>query len=205
MTDVAAEQATQAGPAADTAAPWSRMKGESGKAHAAFLIFRDLGPERTLGDVANQRRCHISLIRRWSAKWEWASRARAWDEAVNREAEATLRQQRKAAVERRGQDIERLEKLCRAFLNGLVRRDENGQLQLDERVKPRDAVGFYRLALEIERAVAATVEPEQAGDDEDDPTAGMSMGELRQLLDQVRKEIRKEHNDEPEIDSAAAS
>jgi len=203
MTNAAAEVA-QGPPAAGSAAPWDRHKGESGKAHAAFLIFRDLGPDRTLRDVARQRGCHISLVRRWSAKWEWTSRVRAWDEGVNREAEASLRQQRKAAVERRIQDIERLEKLCRAFLNGLVRRDESGQLQLDARVKPRDALDFYRLALDIERALPAASLPDGPDEeDEDDPTASMSAAELRQMLDQVRRQIAKEKADDPDTDATA--
>lgn len=202
MTNTAAETAVRAAPAAASAAAWDRRKGESGKAHAAFTVFRDLGPERTLREVAARRGCHISLIRRWSARWRWASRVLAWDEAVNREAEATLRQQRKAAIERRVQDIQRLEKLCRAFLNGLVRRDEDGQLQLDARVKPRDALDFYRLALDIERALPAASSPE-GPEEEDDPTASMSGAELGQLLEQVRKQIAKEKANDSDPDTAA--
>src|SRR5262245_12181395 len=81
------------------AAPWERWPGESAKAYAAFCLFRDLGPGRSL-DAASRSYHHPGLeaqqpprrrlprasgtIRRWAHRWSWLDRARAWDQETER-------------------------------------------------------------------------------------------------------------------------
>jgi hypothetical protein len=81
------------------AAPWDQQAGESAKAYAAFCLYRDLGPRRSL-DAAS-RRYHGSewerqgppggrlprasgTVRRWAQCWNWPARARAWDQESER-------------------------------------------------------------------------------------------------------------------------
>ena len=67
--------------------PWDRQKGETRKAFAAFLCYRDLGDARTLQQVAKTLTKSETLIRGWSAKWGWLDRVAAYEESVRAEAE----------------------------------------------------------------------------------------------------------------------
>lgn len=63
--------------------PWERQKGESRQAFQAFAIYRDMQPKRSIRTVAAQLDKSTSLIARWSSKWFWQLRCRAWDEQVD--------------------------------------------------------------------------------------------------------------------------
>jgi hypothetical protein len=69
-----------------------RLKGEPAKAFAAFCIFRDLGPRRSLREyIANKGGRHWP---RWSAQWNWVERASQFDsecDALRCQAEADSR------------------------------------------------------------------------------------------------------------------
>ena len=67
--------------------PWERQKGETRKAYEAFVIYRDLGGTRTLQQVAKKLTKSETLIRGWSAKWDWLNRVAAYEESVRAEAE----------------------------------------------------------------------------------------------------------------------
>ena len=69
--------------------PWDQLDGETGPAYKAFLIYRDLGSERTLSDACRkgvknrrQRRSERGPDERrpeWYQKHHWHQRALAWD------------------------------------------------------------------------------------------------------------------------------
>ena len=50
---------------------------ESNKAFAAFRVYLELGPERSLVAAASRLGKHVTLIERWSAKFDWAARIQA--------------------------------------------------------------------------------------------------------------------------------
>lgn len=79
---------------------WDRLPGEGTRAYHAFLIYRDLGPARTLEEVyrvvqettkskrsrGKSPTTHASgRINGWSSSWNWVERARAWDRHVQDE------------------------------------------------------------------------------------------------------------------------
>jgi hypothetical protein len=59
--------------------PWDKRPGESYKAHKAFRIYLDLGERRSLVQVAHDYGATPTMIRRWSADWDWVARTDAWD------------------------------------------------------------------------------------------------------------------------------
>jgi hypothetical protein len=81
--------------------PWERLALESPEAWAAFQVYRDLGPRRTLDEVdrriyqpaerpssapsRKRRRGHVSG---WSRRFRWVARAAAWDAELDRRAQA---------------------------------------------------------------------------------------------------------------------
>jgi hypothetical protein len=59
--------------------PWEQLDGEGDKAFEAFTVYRDSGIPRSLPEVSRRSAKSVPLIKRWSAKYRWAERARAWD------------------------------------------------------------------------------------------------------------------------------
>lgn len=80
--------------------PWDRIShpeggssSESRKAYAAFLAYRDLGPERSLEKAVlayTGSKGRLAKWKAWSVKWNWVGRTDQWDahqEQLNRDAE----------------------------------------------------------------------------------------------------------------------
>jgi hypothetical protein len=60
--------------------PWERRDGESVKAYAAFRVFRDAGPHRSIASTAQEVAASTRTVERWSSQFDWATRAEAWDD-----------------------------------------------------------------------------------------------------------------------------
>lgn len=67
----------------DGTEPWRRREGETAKAHAAFLLYVELGyGQRSLskvGEKSGKSRGYERVLQRWSSKHEWVARADAYD------------------------------------------------------------------------------------------------------------------------------
>jgi hypothetical protein len=78
----------------------SRLPGEGPKAYSAFCAYLALGPNRSLSAVrhscGSDTAKSLRLMERWSGRWEWSRRCRAWDSQVS---EARLKAGLRAAAE----------------------------------------------------------------------------------------------------------
>ena len=63
---------------------WERQPEESAKAWEAFVIYRDLGLQRSLRKVAEELSKSETLMKRWSKQYDWPKRAQAWDAEQDR-------------------------------------------------------------------------------------------------------------------------
>lgn len=88
--------------------PWMQMEGESDQAYAAFLLFRDIGPGRTMaaavraaekdkgpekpGAGPKKALCAPGNWKRWKARYHWDARAEAFDDHVQAGLEKKLNQ-----------------------------------------------------------------------------------------------------------------
>jgi hypothetical protein len=82
--------------------PWDRLEGEGVQAFDAFATYRDLGVERSTAKVAQACGKDKSLIDRWSGRYNWVQRTRAYDESIDTRArveheEKILEHRRKTA------------------------------------------------------------------------------------------------------------
>lgn len=104
---------SQAVPRAESAPQWDRQPGESSRAFAAFVAYRDLGPSRSIDSAwraaqtkqaaKKRQKGGRSAARRadgrfsaWCKKWRWVERAELWDADIDRQ-----RQQAEADARRR--------------------------------------------------------------------------------------------------------
>src|SRR5262245_11066367 len=81
---------------------------ESSKAFAAFNLYLNLGPQRSLAAVAQKLAKSGQLLKRWSTKFEWPSRVQAYDAhlaIVEREAAEALARANAAEREKRKQQV----------------------------------------------------------------------------------------------------
>src|SRR6476646_124457 len=87
----------------DNRQPWAQQLGETAESFAAFMVYRDIGPARSLAEAqrlkekfqngrkrATRKRGASGCNKRRSRRWNWGDRATAWD--------AMLEAKRTAAV-----------------------------------------------------------------------------------------------------------
>jgi hypothetical protein len=102
-------------------AAWDRLDGESAKAHAAFVVYRDLGVQRSLQKAWERytngnTKAMPGYFGRWSSENAWVERAEAWDieqqaiadEAATAVFDEMIREGRKEVIRRGVEDYRRL-------------------------------------------------------------------------------------------------
>ncbi|NIM04493.1 MAG: hypothetical protein GTN69_02420, partial [Armatimonadetes bacterium] len=143
--------------------PWDRRKGEPASAYGKFLIYRNLGPKRSLARAAEQ--CDVSLgrLKQLSVEWSWLARALAWDHwhfQKQRQQELADYQESHRRIRREAQDWQCI---ARAQISSWVCRDANGQLQLTRELSPSEALRLWRVGCHAEmqlRGAASSLEDE---------------------------------------------
>lgn len=83
-----------------TVKPWERLETESAKAFAAFVLYRDLGADRSQMKVVQESGKNRALIQRWSTEHYWVQRAEAYDRHLDQEWTKTRVARRRKAAER---------------------------------------------------------------------------------------------------------
>lgn len=77
--------------------PWTKRDTETTKAHSAFIIYRDLGPQRSLQKAANdyygKAGANVGQLERWSSQHAWVKRVAAYDEHQREEHERIVAEQ----------------------------------------------------------------------------------------------------------------
>mgnify|MGYP000692874626 FL=1 len=122
-------------------APWEQPPVESAKAFEAFAIYRDMGVERSVRKVTQRLNKSLTLIGKWSSRYNWPERARAYARDLDRQAHAqAVREVRsmtnrhiRIAMQLQAKALEALEQLNVATLS------------------PKMQLAFLAKATEIER------------------------------------------------------
>jgi hypothetical protein len=71
--------------------PWERQPGESGRAFAAFVTYRDTGDSRSYTEVAQKLNKSRTLVARWGTRWRWQNRLSAWERNLEYERQIAHR------------------------------------------------------------------------------------------------------------------
>jgi len=122
---------------------WERQKDESSKAYAAFCIYRDMGPDRSIEKVYEKRsrRGPLSRLKNWSVKHNWVERAKAYDDYLERKKRE---EKEKAILEM----AERHARLAMAFQQRVAQRLQ----EIDPaELSPADMAKWLDIATKLER------------------------------------------------------
>ena len=120
---------------------WERRLRESAKAYAAFVVYRDLGAERSTAAVARSLGRSKTLIDRWSSRHGWVARARARDDEIDRQTTAAKLREAVEMEDRHGRAAVALQARALQAL-----KDIQG-----DKVSPRDLTYMMDIAVKIER------------------------------------------------------
>jgi|GEM_PF-5840052 len=87
--------------------PWDQLPDESGPAYRAFRAYCELGPTRSIDEVARQLGGHQERTKRapgrlktWSVDHHWSARARAWDAHQASVRQKAVEEAERASAER---------------------------------------------------------------------------------------------------------
>lgn len=110
--------------------PWERQEAESARAYEAFSLYRDMGPQRSyravrekLGRSSGYER-HLEA---WAARFDWVSRANAWDDLLSAERLEEARKGERAAAAEATMASNKLFYLIRLAIERLVEQVEGGK------------------------------------------------------------------------------
>jgi hypothetical protein len=162
-----------------TSEPWKRLPGESQKAFAAFVVYRDLAAEqRSLRRAAaehygvdirhvGESRGKVVQIERWSSRWEWVERVRAWEAHIDRSRTESFAEEAAAMAERHARGAALFVSRAMDRLTAIDPSD----------LSVAQTATYFEVGVKLERLARALVEPTVA-----DSTAGVQQDTIRDLL-----------------------
>ncbi|WP_454728538.1 hypothetical protein [Cellulosimicrobium protaetiae] len=80
--------------------PWDRQPEETPRAFDAFRAYALLGPSRSLAKVGQEWGGKRTQLERWSSRWAWVARARAWDDEQARVEDRAWRERARTHARR---------------------------------------------------------------------------------------------------------
>jgi hypothetical protein len=148
---------------------WTRQKGEPHGAYSHFTVYRSLGHDRTLRQASEKLKLSLARMRHLSSRWDWVSRATAYDdwtlvqeqkfETVDRNAMKRRHISMSMAVQ--SKIVRRLNSLTESELNKLpfsvliYGLDVSQRLEREARGEPENPGGVAK----VEFVVHAPTEP----------------------------------------------
>jgi hypothetical protein len=137
---------------------WERQPGETPKAYAAFCVYRDQGPYRSLRKTAEQfyagkNTVDHRQIERWSSKNRWVQRAAAFDVEQDRINQQKRQEAAEEARERVLQGSRLVQSIAmkgfQQILNG-ERMNKYGQIRQAEENPSKTLLRYWREGVEME-------------------------------------------------------
>jgi hypothetical protein len=116
---------------------------ESAKAYAAFRIYRELGPKRSIRATASNSGHHASQIGRWASKHFWKHRAALYDKHIRNQIEPDDFTKEKQLLRRQFNELKLAERLSMQVIETFDRRKE--ELNVDILELLRMAIKAARL------------------------------------------------------------
>lgn len=122
---------------------WERQENESEQAFEAFVVYRDMGPGRSITKVEQALNKARPLIGRWSSKWNWRERCRDYDNELQRQELAEKRKAIRQMQQRQIQTAVLLQEKAEQALQ---------QLKI-ESISPKDILRFITEGAKLEKEI----------------------------------------------------
>lgn len=133
---------------------------ESSPAWNAFRLYRDMGEERSLAAVCQVASKDRAQIGRWSRKWRWVERVRAWERHLDQVRRDEQVEQTRKMVERHATQLQGATQAMIAPITALLRRvqEQGGEAGL---FKNTPNYHLSNLAIAAARALPLLVKAER--------------------------------------------
>ena len=146
--------------------PWERQPEETNKAWNAFRIYRDLDPsERSTEKVRKVLGCNTARhLETWSSRYEWVSRAGAYDAHMDELKRNQRERERLAASERRIQLAKNMQLVGGAKIQDIGKKIQDA-LKKGEAIPAmslKDAAALIDAGIKLERLEAGLTTGNQA-------------------------------------------
>lgn len=145
---------SKAAKAAGKVQPWERQPGEGDAAFAAFVVYRDSGPSRSLADTATKVGRVKNTVGNHSRRWAWPARAAAYDAHLDKVGTAAVVDEL-AEMNRRH---------ARLAMDALEKLADRLMVMSTEEVTPKMLAGLLKVASDLERQARGAA-PTGAEDD----------------------------------------
>lgn len=152
--------------------PWERQPNETDKAWEAFLIFRDMGPSRTVVGVQRKLGKADGTIQRWSTGHNWRERVKPYDRHVDKMAVAAYTER---ATELMDQQL-RLSKKLLDQLEGSIDAMQPGQ---DPTMRWSTA---YAAGTRAQREALNEIRPDKVRDEGDESDGTVNVYDLMETI-----------------------
>ena len=164
---------------------WERQEGEGEKAYEAFLVYRDMGAKRNVRAVGQKLNKSLTQIGKWSSRWNWVERCRAWDNQLQKEAKKVAADELRKMYQRHIKIAMQLQNVAIMSLAETKPAD----------IAPKDLVAFIKVATAIEResriAELETARTEAAAHGAEEPAT------LADAINEAWRRRQEEHEPEP--------
>jgi hypothetical protein len=172
------------------AQPWERLHGESTQAFEAFVLYRDMGADRSLARVAKQLGKSTTIVERWSARDSWVTRVAAWEDEQDR----LWRQQQ---INSRREVGKRHLRIANAMQGKLV--DALARLDVST-MTAADISRWLEVSAKVQRQAIGLGDHQVHTGPEGGPIelASLSPDEARARLQEVSAEIQRRLSDNPD-------
>lgn len=121
--------------------PFERQEGETKKAFEAFVEYRNMGLDRSIAKVGEKLGKSVSLLERWSSKYDWVERAQSYDAEMDRKALIQEAKDRKQMMKRHANTAMAFQGKAIERLNSIK----------PEELSPAEVIKWYEIATKIER------------------------------------------------------
>ncbi len=180
----------------DNIQPWEQQEGETPRAFGGFQVYKDLGPSRSLNAVAEdlfgkkKAKTQVRTVSRWSSKWRWVERARAWDRYATRQAnQASLKERRrqgKQAAEWQANQARALMAVCLAPADALQKKIQRAAANKEEGLEGLGVKDLGWLAMTAGKIMPGLIKAERlARGMDDDADDGLTVEEFSALVGEL--------------------
>lgn len=165
---------------------WDRLEEESHSKFDLFKTYRDLGPTRTVAQVARDLNKSRPLLATYSSRYSWVLRAAAWDAEQDRLDQQWMAEERKKAAKRH---VRQAQSLASKWITRLQTLDPS-------ELSPGEVIRYAEIATKMERDALRMQEPDTVVNVNLPNVEALNVEDTRLRLEAIQREIQTRLSEE---------